>query len=110
MPDGDPTRAWPDGNTSLLRLLVSKLIPNAIGDVNGAPPDQDNILVAKADYGAARPPRQQVRIRLNRTVAESSRREGARPARHGRGRPATSPTSPATAASGAPSGCARATS
>ncbi len=26
-PDGGPTRAWPDGNTSLLRLLVSKLIP-----------------------------------------------------------------------------------
>ena len=33
MPDSDPSRAWPDGNTSLVRLLVSKLIPNAIGPV-----------------------------------------------------------------------------
>jgi hypothetical protein len=30
----DPTRAWPDGNTSLLRLALSKLIPNAFPDVN----------------------------------------------------------------------------
>ena len=36
--NGGPTRAWPDGNTSLLRLLVGKLIPNAISDVNGAGP------------------------------------------------------------------------
>jgi spermidine dehydrogenase len=34
----EPTIAWPDGNASLLRLLVSKLLPSAIGDVNGARP------------------------------------------------------------------------
>src|SRR5262249_6639469 len=36
------TVAWPDGNASLLRLLVKKLIPSAISDVNGAPPTMEN--------------------------------------------------------------------
>src|SRR4051812_4188233 len=70
MPNSDPTRAWPDGNTSLLRLLVSKLIPNAIGDVGGARPTQDTILVARADYTQLDRRDNSVRIRLNSTVAE----------------------------------------
>jgi spermidine dehydrogenase len=70
MPNSDPTRAWPDGNTSLLRLLVGKLIPNAIGDVAGARPNQDSILIAKADYTQLDRPSNSVRIRLNSTVAE----------------------------------------
>jgi spermidine dehydrogenase len=70
MPDADPTVAWPDGNASLLRLLVGKLIPGAIGNVGGAPPTQDNILVAKADYTQLDRPSNTVRIRLNSTVAE----------------------------------------
>ena len=68
--DGGPTRAWPDGNTSLLRLLVSKLIPSAIGDVNGARPNQETILVAKADYGELDRCEHDVRIRLNHTVVD----------------------------------------
>ncbi len=85
MPDSDPTRAWPDGNTSLLRLLVGKLIPNAIGDVAGARPDQDNILVAKADYTQLDRTTNSVRIRLNSTVADvRPGREKCRRDRHGR--------------------------
>jgi spermidine dehydrogenase len=68
--NGGPTRAWPDGNTSLLRLLVSKLIPSVIGDVNGARPNQENILIAKADYGELDRRDHKVRIRLNHTVVD----------------------------------------
>jgi spermidine dehydrogenase len=70
MPDADPTVAWPDGNASLLRLLVGKLLPNAIGDVAGARPTQENILLAKADYTQLDRASNRVRIRLNSTVAE----------------------------------------
>jgi spermidine dehydrogenase len=68
--NGGPTRAWPDGNTSLLRLLVSKLIPSAIGDVNGARPNQETILIAKADYSELDRRDHKVRIRLNNTVTD----------------------------------------
>jgi spermidine dehydrogenase len=85
MENSDPTVAWPDGNTSLLRLLVSKLIPNAIGDVAGARPDQDNILVAKADYSQLDRRSNNVRIRLNSTVADvRTGREKCRRDRHAR--------------------------
>ena len=57
-----PTRAWPDGNTSLLRLALSKLIPNAFPnvDVGDGPkrPDQLSILKAQAVYTGARQPAQ----------------------------------------------------
>jgi spermidine dehydrogenase len=76
--DGGPTRAWPDGNTSLLRLLVSKLIPNAIGDVGGARPTQETILVADADYRQLDKRSNDVRIRLRHTVVD------VRPAKGGR--------------------------
>jgi spermidine dehydrogenase len=69
-PTGGPSRAWPDGNTSLLRLLVSKLIPNAMGDVNGARPTQDTVLVSKCDYSQLDQRRNSVRIRLNSTVVD----------------------------------------
>jgi spermidine dehydrogenase len=69
-PDGGPTRAWPDGNTSLLRLLVSKLIPSAMGDVGGARPDQDTILQSRCDYSRLDQRRNLVRIRLNSTVVD----------------------------------------
>ena len=32
--NGEPGRAWPDGNTSLVRLALSKLIPNAFPNVD----------------------------------------------------------------------------
>jgi spermidine dehydrogenase len=69
-PTGGPSRAWPDGNTSLLRLLVSKLIPSAMGDVDGARPTQDTILVSRCDYSQLDQRRNSVRIRLNSTVVD----------------------------------------
>jgi spermidine dehydrogenase len=70
MPGADPTVAWPDGNSSLLRLLVSKLIPQVFSDVGGARPNVETILVAKADYTQLDRRRNQVRIRLNHTVVD----------------------------------------
>ena len=53
---GGPTRLWPDGNISLLRLLVAKLIPAAIPDVDGGRPNQENIVKATDGLLEARPP------------------------------------------------------
>ena len=67
-----PTRAWPDGNTSLLRLALSKLIPNAFPDVNVGDgpmrPDQLSILAAQCRYDQLDRPTNAVRVRLNSTV------------------------------------------
>ena len=63
-----PSPTWPDGNASLLRLLVGKLIPGSIGDVDGAPPTQENIVKAPADYTRLDRPGNGVRIRLNSLV------------------------------------------
>ena len=63
-----PSPTWPDGNASLLRLLVGKLIPGSIGDVDGAPPTQETIVKAKADYTRLDRPGNNVRIRLNSLV------------------------------------------
>jgi spermidine dehydrogenase len=70
MPNAEPTVAWPDGNSSLLRLLVSKLIPEVFADVNGARPTQDTVLIAQADYTQLDRRRNAVRIRLNHTVVD----------------------------------------
>ena len=76
-----PTRAWPDGNTSLLRLLVSRLIPQAFPDVDGERPNQLTIVKAKCDYSQLDRPGRRVRIRLNshvyRVVPANKRREHA---------------------------------
>ncbi len=64
----DPTLFWPDGNASLLRLMLSKLIPAAVADVGGARPDQETIVVAKTDYSALDRPGKPVRVRLNALV------------------------------------------
>lgn len=70
--DATPTRAWPDGNTSLLRLALSKLIPNAFPDVNVGDgpgrPDQLSILKTQCLYEELDNPANNVRIRLNATV------------------------------------------
>jgi spermidine dehydrogenase len=60
-----PTRAWPDGNISLLRIAVSKLIPNAFP--NGTP-DQLGVLKADCRFDQLDLPGNVVRIRLNSTV------------------------------------------
>jgi spermidine dehydrogenase len=77
-PTGGPTRAWPDGNVSLLRLLVSKLIPSVIGDVNGARPTADTIVSAPADYSQLDKRGNAVRIRLNHTVVDVKPAHGGR--------------------------------
>jgi spermidine dehydrogenase len=69
-PTGGPSVAWPDGNTSLLRLLVSKLIPGSMSDVGGAPPNQETIVQSRCDYSRLDRRRNQVRIRLNSTVVD----------------------------------------
>jgi spermidine dehydrogenase len=56
---------FPDGNASIARLLVRKLIPEAIpgSSVNG-------IVLAKADYSRLDEPSSWTRIRLNSTVVK----------------------------------------
>jgi spermidine dehydrogenase len=66
----DPTLFWPDGNASLLRLLVSKLIPAAVPDVAGDRPNQETVVLAKVDYGQLDRPENAVRLRLNSVVYE----------------------------------------
>jgi spermidine dehydrogenase len=68
MSGSGPTRAWPDGNISLLKLIVAKLIPAAQPDVNGARPTQQTILQSNTDYSALDRRSSNVRIRLNSTV------------------------------------------
>ena len=65
-----PTRAWPDGNISLLKLIVARLIPAAQPDVNGARPTQTTILQSKTDYSQLDVRGSNVRIRLNSTVVD----------------------------------------
>jgi spermidine dehydrogenase len=62
------SRAWPDGNISLLHLLLSKLIPAAFADVDGGRPNQVNIVKSRCDYSKLDLPRNTLRIRLNSTV------------------------------------------
>lgn len=68
LPAGGPTRAWPDGNASLLRLLVSKLIPESFADVDGGRPNQESIVKAACDYTKLDRPGSAVRIRLQSLV------------------------------------------
>ncbi|MQA74675.1 MAG: NAD(P)-binding protein [Solirubrobacterales bacterium] len=65
-----PSRRWPDGNTSLLRLLLSKLIPRAFPDVDGERPNQVNIVKAKCDYSYLDRRDSNVRLRLNSLVTK----------------------------------------
>lgn len=66
--EDSPSPTWPDGNASLMRLLVGKLIPGSIGDVDGAPPTMETIVRARADYTKLDRPGNRVRIRLNSLV------------------------------------------
>ena len=68
-----PTRAWPDGNTSLLRLALSKLVPNAFPDVNvgdgpAAPGPAEHPQGERAGTTSSTSPSNGVRVRLNATV------------------------------------------
>ena len=55
---------FPDGNASIARLLVSRLVPG----VFQGPQDQESIVVARANYAALDQPSHPTRIRLQSTV------------------------------------------
>lgn len=75
MSNSGPTRLWPDGNASLVRLLVSRLIPRAFA----GRPDQETIVAAPADYRQLDRPGNDVRIRLRSLVFRVQ--PGSRPGR-----------------------------
>ena len=61
--EGDDTVHFPDGNATLARLLVRKLIPDAI-----AGKTQEDIGTARVDYAALDKADNSTRVRLNSTV------------------------------------------
>ncbi|MDG2459412.1 MAG: NAD(P)-binding protein [Luminiphilus sp.] len=58
-----PVAMWPDGNASLTRLMVAKLMPHSAPDVTA-----DNVAIARFDYSALDQEWADVRLRLNSTV------------------------------------------
>jgi spermidine dehydrogenase len=60
---GYPVAMWPDGNASLARLMVAKLMPHSAPDVTA-----DNVAIARFDYSALDQKGADVRLRLNSTV------------------------------------------
>jgi spermidine dehydrogenase len=61
---GYETLYFPDGDASVTRLLVHKLIPAVAPDTQGF----DDIAISRFDYGALDLERHSVRLRLNSTV------------------------------------------
>jgi len=55
---------WPDGNASVARLLVSRLVPG----VFAGPLDQEKVVLARANYAALDNPTNPTRIRLDSMV------------------------------------------
>jgi spermidine dehydrogenase len=80
--DTGPSPTWPDGNSSLVRLLLDKLIPPAIPDVDGGPPNQENVVNALTDYSRLDEPRNTVRIRLKSLVFRVEPARGGRHSKH----------------------------
>jgi spermidine dehydrogenase len=81
--DTGPSPTWPDGNSSLLRLLVARLIPGSVSMPGGAALDQENVVNAITDYSKLDRRGNDVRIRLKSLVfrvkpGESRRRHGDR--------------------------------
>jgi spermidine dehydrogenase len=60
---------FPDGNASIARMLVRKLIPEAIPGNSAT-----DVVVAKADYSRLDQPSSSTRIRLNSTVVKVNHR------------------------------------
>ncbi|MED5315967.1 MAG: FAD/NAD(P)-binding protein [Pseudomonadota bacterium] len=58
-----PVAMWPDGNASLARLMVAKLMPHSAPDVTA-----DNVAIARFDYSALDQAGANTRLRLNSTV------------------------------------------
>jgi spermidine dehydrogenase len=57
-------RMFPDGNASVARLLVRKLIPGVAPDMKGP----EDVAIARFDYDALDREKQMTRLRLNSTV------------------------------------------
>jgi len=66
-----PAAMWPDGNASLARLQVARLIP-AVAPATSA----DNVAVAEFDYSQLDSARNPVRLRLDATVVGVANTEG----------------------------------
>jgi spermidine dehydrogenase len=66
--EDSPSPTWPDGNSSLLRLLMNRLIPGAVSSPGGAALDQENVVNAVTDYSKLDRRANSVRIRLNSLV------------------------------------------
>ncbi|MDP6992812.1 MAG: NAD(P)-binding protein [Woeseiaceae bacterium] len=62
---GDPDMYFPDGNATLTRLLVSRLVPDAVSAST-----MEDIVLADIDYGLLDRNDNKVRIRLNSTVID----------------------------------------
>ena len=65
-----PVAMWPDGNASLARLLVAKLIPEVAPEA-----DALNIAAANFDYSQLDQSANNVRLRLNATVVNTENTE-----------------------------------
>ncbi len=65
-----PVAMWPDGNASLARLLVAKLIPEVAPEA-----DALNIAAATFDYSRLDQSANNVRLRLNATVVNTENTE-----------------------------------
>ena len=65
-----PVAMWPDGNASLARLLVAKLIPEVAPEA-----DALNIAAANFDYSQLDQSGNNVRLRLNATVVNTENTE-----------------------------------
>ena len=65
-----PVAMWPDGNASLVRLMVAELIPGVAPDAT-----PDNIAIAHFNYGNLDRPTHPVRLRLNATVVNAENTE-----------------------------------
>jgi len=65
-----PVAMWPDGNASLARLLVAKLIPEVAPET-----DAQNIARAHFDYSLLDQASKDVRLRLNATVVNTENTE-----------------------------------
>jgi len=58
---------WPDGNATVARLLVSRLVPG----VFSGPLDQESVVLARANYGALDSSSNPTRIRLSSMVVRA---------------------------------------
>lgn len=68
---GSETFHFPDGNASIVRLLVRGLVPGALPGRTA-----QDVVTARLDYSRLDAPENHVRIRLNSTVVRAENRDG----------------------------------